>query len=143
MRLDVLAVVEKDEHRRILEDPDQQIRQPTRGIGAQHQILLEHHPVVADLVLPGREVSVPEQRELLFERPGGREHAVRPPQAEPLRFDLVRVQTVEELVDDRLEPPLRTGRQHFLAEPFPTFASKPHRFRPAWREGIHTRVPDA
>ena len=123
MRLDVLAVVEKDEHRRILEDPDQQIRQPARRVGAQHQILLQHHPVVADLVLSGREVPVPEQRQLLFERTRRREHAVRPPQAEPLRFDLVRVEAVEELVDDRLESPLRTDRQHLLTESLASLAS--------------------
>ena len=143
MRLDVLAVVEIHEHRRILQDPDQQIAEVARRVRAEHLVLPEHHPVVAHLVLAGREVAVPEERELLLERPRRRQHAVRPPQAEPLRFDAVGGQAVEELVDDRLEPALRALRQHLLAEPLAALARDAHRLGPARRERIHARIPDA
>ena len=69
MRLDVLAVVEIDEHRRILEDPDEQRAQIAGRARAQHLVLPEHHPVVAHLGVARGEMPVPEERELLLERP--------------------------------------------------------------------------
>ena len=71
--------------------------------------LLLHLAVVADLLLAGREMAVPEQRHLLFERALGRDHAVGPPVAEPASFEVRRAQPVEEAVDHRLEPPLALG----------------------------------
>ena len=142
MRLDVLAVVEEHEHRRILQKADEQLAEISRRARAKHLVLPEHHPVVAHLVRAGREVAVPEQRELLLERPPGRHHAVRPPETKALRLDAVRGQAVEELVDDGLEPALRAFREHFFAEPLAALAGNSHRLRPARRERIHAGIPD-
>ena len=143
MGLDVLAVVEKDEHGRVFQEPDEQIAEAAGRARAEHQVLLEHHPIVAHLVLAGREVAVPEQRQLLFERAPGREHAVRPPQAEALCFDAVGNQAVEELVDDRLQSSLGTGGQHLLAQTLAALARQPHGLGTARRKRIHAGIPDA
>src|SRR5262245_30613153 len=134
MLLDVLAVVEIHEHRRILQQPDEQIAEPSRCPLAEHLVLPHHHAVVADLVLAGGEVTVPEERQLFLERPLAREHAVRPPETEPLRLDRVRIEAVEELVDDALESALRARRQYLLAEPFATFTRQADGFGAAgWK----------
>jgi hypothetical protein len=70
------------------------------------------------------------------------EHPVRPPDTQPLRLDGVGEQAVEELVDDRLQPPLRALRQHLLAEPDAALTRDPHRLGPARRKRIHARIPD-
>jgi hypothetical protein len=142
MLLDVLAVVEVDEHSGILQDPDQQSAEVARGVRAKHLVLPEHHPVVAHLVLAGREVAVPEERQLLFERPAGGEHLFRPPQAQTLRFNAVGREAVEELVDDRLEPALRSLRSNLLSEALTALTGYPYRFCAAGREGVHARIPD-
>ncbi len=143
MRLDVLAVVQIHEHGGIFEEPDEQPAEVAGCARPEHQILPEHHAVIAHLVLAGREVAVPEQRELLFERPPGRQHPVRPPQAEALCFDSVGDQAVEELVHDRLEPALGTRRQHLLAQTLPALARQTHGLRTARRKRIHAGIPDA
>jgi hypothetical protein len=143
VRLDVLAVVEVDEHPGILQDCDEQSAQRAGRLRAEHLVLTEHHPVVAHLVLAGGEVAVPEQRQLLFERPPGGEHPRRPPQAETLRFDRVGGKAVEELVDDGLEAALRSRGPHFFSESLAALAGKAHGLRTAGRERIHPRIPDA
>jgi hypothetical protein len=105
-------------------------------------ILPEHHPVVAHLVLAGGEVTVPEKRELLLEGALARQHPVGPPEAEPLRLDVVGGQAVEELVDDRLEAARRPFWEHFFAESLAMLARNPHGLGTAWRKWIHARVPD-
>ena len=142
MLLDVLAVVEVDEHSGIFQDPDQQSAQVARGLRAKHLVLPEHHPVVANLVLTGREVAVPEERQLLFERPVGGEHPVRPPKAQTLRFDSVGGQAVEELVNDGLEAALRSLRPHLLSEALTVLAGNAHGLCTAGREGIHSGIPE-
>src|SRR5262249_50293791 len=97
----------------------------------------------ARLVLAGCEVTVPEQRQLFFERPVGGEHPVRPPQSEALCFDLIGREAVEELVDHGLEPALRALRAEFFAKSFPVFAREAYGFGAAWRKRIHARIPDA
>ena len=143
MLLDVLAVVEVDEHSGISQDPDQQSAQVARGLRAKHLVLPEHHPVVANLVLTGREVAVPEERQLLLERPAGGEHPVRPPKAQTLRFNRVGCQAVEELVDDGLEPALGSLGSHLLSEALTALAGNAHGLCAAGREGIHAGIPDA
>ena len=143
VRLDVLAVVQIHQHGGILEEPDEQLAEVAGCVRPEHQILPEHHAVVAHLVLAGREVAVPEQRELLLERPPGRQHPVRPPQAKALCFDAVGDQAVEELVHHRLEPALGTRRQHLLAQTLPALARQTHGFRTARRKRIHAGIPDA
>ena len=66
--LDVLAVVQIHEHRRVFQNPDEQVAKVSRRPRAEHLVLPEHHPVVAHLVFAGREVTVPEQRQLFLER---------------------------------------------------------------------------
>ena len=78
VRLHVLAVVEIHQHGRVFENAHQQVAQPSRGAGPQHLVLPQHHPVVAHLGVAGGEVAVPEERELLLERPRRGEHAGRP-----------------------------------------------------------------
>ena len=60
------------------------------------------HPVVADLVLGGGEVPVPEQRHLLFERSVGIEHPLGPPIANAASLQLGGAQPVEEAIGNRL-----------------------------------------
>ena len=105
-------------------------------------MLLQHHPVVAHLVLAGGEVTMPEQGELLFEGPLTDEHAIGPPQSETLRFDLVGRKAVEELVDHGLQPTLRADWEHLLAEAFAVFARDANRFGTARRKRIHAGIPD-
>jgi len=143
MLLDVLAVVEIDEHRRILQDADQQIAEAAGRVRPEHLVLLEHHPVVADLVLTGREMAVPEERQLLLERTPARQHPVRPPQAETLGLDVVGGQAVEELVDDPLEPALGAGRQDFHAERLAVGPGEANRLGSTRRKRIHAGIPDA
>ena len=105
-------------------------------------MLLQHHSVVAHLVLAGGEVTVPEQSELLLEGPLTDEHAIRPPQTETLRFDLVGGEAVEELVHRRLKSTLRAGREHLLAEALAVLACDANRFRTTGWKRIHARIPD-
>ena len=69
------------------------------------------------------------------------EHAVGPPEAETLRFDVVGGQAVEELVDDGLQPALRSSGSHLLAETFAALAREAHGLRAARRKRIHARDP--
>src|SRR5436190_344893 len=101
---------------------------------AEHFVLPQHHPVIAYLVFAGCEVAMPEESQLLFERPPRRQHPVRPPQRETLRLNLVGVQAVEEFVDDRLKPALRAFWQHLLTETFAVLTCETDRLRAARRE---------
>ena len=140
--LDVLTVVQIDEHRGIFQDPISRSRRLPDALLAEHPILLQHHPVVAHLVLTGGKVPVPEECQLFLERPPCREHAVRPPEAKALRLDVVGGQTVEKLVDHRLEPPRRTFRQELLAEPFTALTASRTASARLVGNGIHSSVPD-
>ena len=113
------------------------------ALRAEHLVLPEHHPIVPHLVLTGRKVPVPEERELLFERPRRRQHPVRPPEAEPLRLEIVRGQAVEELVDDRLEPARRAFWQDLDSESLSPGPGNANGFGTARRKGIHSRIPDS
>ncbi len=64
--------------------------------------LKEHLAVVADLAFGGREVAVPEQRHLLFERPVRVEHPLGPPVADAAGLQPGRPQPVEEAIGHRL-----------------------------------------
>jgi hypothetical protein len=66
-----------------------------------------------------------------------------PPDAETLCFDAVGPQPVKKLVDDRLQPAWRAGRQRLHAERFAVFARQPHGFGAAGRKRIHAGIPDA
>ncbi len=127
------------------EYPDEQLVQAAGGMRAEHFVLLEHHPVVARLVLAGRKMTVPEQRELFFERPVGREHPVRPPEAETLCFDRIRREAVEELVNDRLQLALRSFRSDPFAEPFPVLTRESNGLCATRRKRIDagSQMPDS
>ncbi len=109
---------------------------------AEQLVLPQHHPVVAHLVLAGGEVAVPEQRQLLLERPLAGQHAVGPPQPQPLRLDAVGQQRVEELVHHRLQTALGSRRQHRLAQADAALARDADGLGAARRERIHAGIPD-
>src|SRR5262245_25735340 len=87
-------------------------------------------------------MPVPEERQLLLERAARGEHSVRPPEPQALCFYRIGSEAIKKLVDDRLEPTLRSLRTKLLAEPFAMLPGDPHRFCAARREWIHPRVPD-
>ena len=68
---------EEELHRRIARDLPQQAPEGAHAVLAQHPVLAQHERRV--LVARG-EVVVPEQRELLLQRPGRADHPVEPPQ---------------------------------------------------------------
>src|SRR5207247_6487492 len=76
------------------------------------------------------------------ERPRRGEHAIRPPESETLRLNRVRVEAVEEFVDDRLQTTLRPFRQDLLAQSDALLARDAHRFGAARRERIPPGIPD-
>ena len=142
MPLDVLAVVQIDEHRRIREDAEQQVLEAAAGVRTQQLVLAEHHPGIAHLAVAGGEVAVPEQCQLLFEGAPGEQHALTPPGRQPLGLHGVRPQPVEELVDHRLEPPRLAFGQHLDAHRLAALAGDAHGLRPALWKRIHARIPD-
>ena len=111
VRLDVLAVVEIDEHRRIFRMPDQQIAQPSRGALAQHLVLPQHHPVVAHLVRR-RWRSGRARRASASPRAGAALASMRFAHHRPSRCVSMELaaRRVEELVHDRLQPARRRLR---------------------------------
>ena len=100
--LHVHARIEVVEHRRIFGDRYRQVPEIAGRVALKHVDLQQHLPVVADLVLGRREVAVPEQRHLLFQRPAAIEHALGPPVPDPAGFQPRRAQPVEETVGHRL-----------------------------------------
>ena len=107
----------------------------------QRELLL-HLAVVADLLLAGGEMAVPEQRHLLFERALGRDHAVGPPVGEPARLEVGRAQPVEEAVDHRLQPAVALGLD-LDAERLAGALGAPGRGGAARREIAQAGVPHA
>ena len=75
----VRVVVEPDEHRGLERHLLHQITEVARRHRAEERVLLVHQPGVIDLVVGRREVSVPEERQLLLERGGRRGHPIQPP----------------------------------------------------------------
>ena len=141
--LHVLPVVEVDEHRRVAHDGEQQAAEVAGGVLAQGPVLQVHLAGVADLDLRRREVVVPEEGHLLFQRARRGRHAVAPPQGQPARFQHVAAQAVEELVDDRLDRPRRTLGQDLDAQRPPVPPRPPHGRGAAGWERVHAFVPDA
>src|SRR6202012_5626836 len=88
---------------------DQELAEIAGRLAMEQRELLRHLAIVADLLLAGGEMAVPEPRHLLFERALGRDHAVGPPIGEPARLEVRRAQPVEEAVDHRLEPAVTFG----------------------------------
>ena len=68
---------EVEQHRRVGRDLAQQHREGAERMPAQRAVLREHHRRV---LIGGGEVVVPEERELLLERPRRADHAVEPPE---------------------------------------------------------------
>ena len=90
----------------VLRHRHQQLAEVARRVPLERVDLHEHLAVVAHLVLGGGEVSVPEERHLLLERPVGVEHPLGPPVADPAGLEPARAQPVEEPVGDRLSVPV-------------------------------------
>ena len=65
--LDVVLRVEEVQHRRVLRDLDGQVADVARRAPLEQVDLLHHLAVVADLVLVGGEVAVPQQGHLLLD----------------------------------------------------------------------------
>ena len=75
----VLVVVEVLQHRRVADDAAHEIGEVAGGVRAQERVLREHVVAVLDRAVAGREVPVPEERELLLERAARRDHLREPP----------------------------------------------------------------
>ena len=139
---DVVLRVEEVQHRRVLGDLDRQIAQVARGAPLEQIDLLHHLAVVADLVLVGGEVAVPQQRHLLLERVRRLHHPVRPPVPEPARFEHRRPQPVEEAIGDRLHRTV-AGRLDVDAHRGAGLQRAIGRFGPAFRKPVQRRIPEA
>ena len=140
---DVLPVVQVDQHRGVPHDAQQNVAEVPGCPLTEHPILGQEHPIVAHLRLGRCEVPVPEERHLLLERPGRCHHAVGPPKRQAARLQDIRPQAVEELVHDWLDAPRLALRQDFLAQGSPVFPGNPDGLRPAGRERVHARIPEA
>ena len=77
--LDRHDVIEPEEHRRIGRDFDERLLEVADRPSPEELVLREHETRVVDLGVRRREVSVPEEGELLLERPRGVQHPVEPP----------------------------------------------------------------
>ena len=140
--LHVLPGVEEHQHRRVLRHAHQQFAETAGGEALKQRELAEHLAIVANLVAAGGEVAVPEQRHLLFERPVGRDHAVRPPVGDPPRLQRARAQPEEEPVGDRLQP-ARPRRLHRDPHGHAGLRGEARGGGPGRREGGQRRVVDA
>ena len=100
--LDVEAVVQPDQHRGVLRHGDQQPAEVARGVLSEGLVLPEQQFVVEYLFLAGREVVVPEERHLLFERAGRTDHPVGPPMPDPHHLDVFAHQQRIKLIDGGL-----------------------------------------
>ena len=138
---DVVLRVEEVQHRRVLGDLDGQIAQVARGAPLEQIDLLHHLAVVADLVLVGREVAVPQQRHLLLERMRRLHHPVRPPVPQPARFEHRRPQPVEEAIGDRLHRTVAC-RLDVDAHRGAGLQRAICRFGPALGEPVQCRIPE-
>ena len=103
--------------------------------------LLHHLAVVADFVLVGREVAVPQQRHLLLERVRRLHHPVRPPVPQPARFEHRRAQPVEEAIGDRLYRTV-AGRFGIDAHRRAGLQRAVRRFGAAFRKSVQRRIPE-
>jgi hypothetical protein len=79
--LPAAGVVQVDQHRRILRHGVQHGAEVAERLAAQQHVLAIHQLGVADLLLAGGEVVVPEERHLLRERRGRADHLGQPPLA--------------------------------------------------------------
>ena len=70
--LHVHSRIEKRQHRRILRRADQQLAKIARALGLKQRQLTLHFAIVANLFFIIREMAVPKQRHLFFQRPLGR-----------------------------------------------------------------------
>ncbi len=105
----VLRRVEVGQHRRIARDVDKKLAEAAGRVSMEQRELLLHLAIVADLLLAGREMAVPEQRHLLFQRPVGRDHAVGPPMRQATGLQHGGAQPIEEAIDHRLQAALACG----------------------------------
>jgi hypothetical protein len=74
-----VVVVEVGEHRGVADDPEQQVGEAAQRVRAEQLVLHVHVVRVLDRAVAGREVVVPEERHLLFERARRLDHALEPP----------------------------------------------------------------
>ena len=134
--------VEVVEHRGVLGHRDQEVAEVAGRVPLERVDLEQHLAVVADLALGRREVPVPEQGHLLFERPVGVEHALGPPVADAAGLEEGRAQPVEEAVGDRLGVAVDVvgldPHPHALAVPQPELGGG----GPAGREVQQPLVPE-
>ena len=115
---------------------------PVRAFSNSVDLLL-HLAVVAHLVLVRREVAVPQQRHLLFERMGGLQHPVRPPVAEPPRLEHRGPQPVEESIRHRLHRTVPAGLAVDAHRDCLALNGPVRCFRPALRKTVQRRIPQS
>ncbi len=137
----VLRRVEVGEHGRIARDVDEKLAEAAGRTAMEQRELLLHLAIVADLLLAGCEMAVPEQRHLLLQRPVGRDHAVGPPMREATGLEHGGAQPIEEAIDHRLQAALACrldAHAHRLAGLLRALG----RGHAAHREVAQARVPD-
>ena len=73
-----------------------------RRHAAERLVLVEHQPIVVDLLLLAGEVAVPEERHFFFQGTGRVEHPIGPPQRDAIPFpvagEVLRVEGVNDFL---------------------------------------------
>ena len=133
--LQVLAVVEVDEHRRVFRHSEQEVSEAAEAVLLEQFDLHQELAVVADLGVRSGEVAVPEERELLLERALADQHALSPPEGDSPCLEDIAAQQVEEAIDDRLQRSVERRVDldtHRLTE----LVALPYRVCPTLGEGV-------
>ena len=104
--LDVHAGVEERQHGGVLRNGQQQGPEVVCAVPIGQVEHAKRLAVISNLAFGDCEMTVPEQSHFLFERAIRPNHPVRPPVGDTVGFENACTEPVEELVDDRLQPPI-------------------------------------
>ena len=74
----IIVIVEPDNHGRVFEELDQQRIELPETVAPEHVDLVEEGPGLIELRVARSKEAVPEERDLLFQRALGRDHAMQP-----------------------------------------------------------------
>src|SRR5215211_970951 len=78
--LGVVRPREREQHRRIAGDGQQQVVEPPQPVSAEERVLAEHQSLRADALVRRREPVVPDERHALDQWTAAAHHAVEPPE---------------------------------------------------------------
>ena len=139
---DIHPGIQEGQHRRVLSDRHHQIAKVAGTHFVEHFDFAKQFAIVPDLAFVDRVVSVPEQRHLFLKRTVAGDHAVSPPIGHSIGFEQAGAEPVEELVDDRLQPPIPCWL-HLDSKGLSGFLGQIRRGGTAGREGFDTWIVDA